>query len=136
MSASSESVFKDLGWKLLPWITNILCGVLTWWASSLSEDIGVIHREIESLKEWKAETSAGKYTAKDHALYAEMQSAEIAKLWKAQNELQSQWIREISSIREAIAALPKENPPKWFETYVRENLSSHDMRISTLEKKP
>lgn len=132
----TDSIFKDLGWKLLPWIANIVCGFLAWWASTMNNEIKSVHLEIQSLKEWRAETSGSRYTSKDHALYAEAQAAELARLWKAQNELQSQWIREVSAIRESIAALPKDNPPKWFETYVREGLSTHEQRISALEKKP
>jgi hypothetical protein len=47
---------------------------------------------IRQLNVWKAEVSANRFTSEDGL-----------RVW-----------REIASIRESIAALPKEVPPKWF----------------------
>lgn len=64
-------------------------------ADMLSETKVVVNRnvdEIGAIKEWKAGTTANRFTASDGK-----------EVWK-----------EIAAIRESLAALPTEVPPSWF----------------------
>jgi uncharacterized protein (DUF2384 family) len=70
-----------------------IVGVLIVAAGRMMIEESKAHAEgIKQLNIWRAETTANRFTSEDGL-----------RVW-----------REIASIREAMAALPKEVPPKWF----------------------
>jgi hypothetical protein len=62
-------------------------------------------------------------------------AAENAKVWQELAAIQSKWLKEISILNTQIATLPQSLtlPPKWWEEYVKTELTRHDQRISVLE---
>jgi len=112
---------KDqMGWRLFGWLLDILVLVLlaalgfmgkqmfimesrmatvvehqantVIMQTSLNKEMGTVVGEIQKLKEWKAETVAYRFTIQDGK-----------DVWK-----------EISIIREHLAAMPTDIPPEWF----------------------
>lgn len=122
--------FDDFSWKLLGWLLDAIA------VGALAFTIH-LHARLTDLELWRAETAGNRYTAQDHASYAENQSKEITRLWAAQADMQKKWLVDIGDIKAAIAQLPRESPPQWFADYVRERNAELDARIKRLEdKKP
>lgn len=122
---------KSLGWKIVPWFMNLVCALLTAWAVRVNEQLTDIQKEVQSLKEWRAETAGNRYTAKDHVAYADGQAKEIQGLWSKIADLQQVWLKDMGEIKIALASVPKrdENPPQWFRDYVKtleERIQRHE----------
>lgn len=112
---------KDLGWKILPWVANALCGLLCWWALGMNVELKAIASDVAALREWRAETSGNRYTAQDHAKFAELSAKEHTDLWKANAQLRQEWILELSKVREELGKITTQ-------------LSLHDKREATVVK--
>lgn len=102
----SGSEAKNLAWKILPWIMDIVAALLTAWAVQVNKQMTTLQTEMQALKEWRAETAGNRYTAKDHAMFAESNAKELQGLWKEIAGLQQTWLRDMSEIKITLAQLP------------------------------
>jgi len=119
---------QDLSWRLLGWILDIIA------VGALAFSIN-LHSRITGLELWKAETSGNRWNSNMQAQFASQQAQEHTKLWKQMANDRQQIASDISAIRQSLAKMPDQLPPKWWEDYVREKLHDTDLRIKQLEKK-
>lgn len=97
---------KELALKLFSWLMDLVAVGLLAWATQLNQEIQATRTDVQALKEWRAETAGNRYTAKDHALYAESNSRELQQLWKEIAGLQQTWLRDMAEIKITLAQLP------------------------------
>ena len=129
---------KSIGWRLLPWMADLLCAMLTWWAVQVNAEIKEIRKDVIILREWKAETSGNRYTSADHVKYAQSQAEQIASILLRIADMQQLWLREVSEIKVVMAQLPKrdELPPQWFRDYVKGIETKIDKHLDKEPMKP
>jgi hypothetical protein len=84
-----------------------------------------------SLFELKAQANVGRRFTGEMAdsMAMQLNATVDSKL----NMLAGTIAKDITDIRIALQAMPKETPPKWWEDYVRENIKAHDERLKRLE---
>ena len=128
MAANGDGALKTIGWKLLPWMADLVCGLLVWWAVQINAQIKEIQaqdllfrEDISALREWRAETSGNRYTAGDHVKYADVQAQHIQAILTRISDLQQTWLVEVAGIKVQLAQMPKKDdlPPPWFREYVK-----------------
>lgn len=101
---TTDSINK-LAVKLMPWVANALCAGLLWWAQEINTQLRQIQLEIQEIKEWKSSMVASRYTMTDAAIFAEKQSAEIAKLSTRLTEVEQKWLRDLGDIKVSIGKI-------------------------------
>jgi hypothetical protein len=137
MIAHNQRRGDSVPWKILGYLLDLALGLLIVWMvatwkkiDGIEESVTRINGRIEAhsdmmqkmqivmdrlvteagaLREWKAETAGNRFTAGDGAA-----------VW-----------REIAAIRESIAKMPTEVPPRWFV----ERVDKIDARLGKIEEK-
>ena len=130
MPTQNGSEWSKLGWKILPWMADVLCAILAFCMLELWSTIKTVRTDVNTLKEWRAETAGNRWTAGDHAKYADEQNKRIQDILSAIANTQQTWLRDIADIKVVLAMVPRKDelPPKWFQDYVRgieEKLDKH-----------
>ena len=112
---------KTLGWKILPWLADIVCALLVWWAVQINTQLKSMQVDITALQLWKAETAGNRWTALDHTKYADEQVKITQGLLLQISDLRQVNIKDMSEIKIALAQMPKTGdlPPIWFRDYVK-----------------
>ena len=112
---------KTLGWKILPWLADIVCALLVYWAAQINTQIKTMSQDIVALQLWKAETSANRWTALDHTRYSDEQGKTTQAIMAKMADMQMQWLKDIADVKLALAQVPKTGdlPPVWFREYVK-----------------
>lgn len=121
-SDMSNTDMKALAWKILPWLMDTVCALLLFWAAQLNADLKVLKLDLQAIKEWRAETSASRYTAKDHVTFAEANSKELQNLWMKIAEMQQTWLRDISDIKVSLARMPTKDDIQVVDNRLREHV--------------
>lgn len=124
----STQTFAAASWRLLGWLLDIIaCAALAWSVS--------LNARVMKLELWQAGTTTTFYSSSDHLAYASQQQAELNKIWLRLADIESERLKEIGRIETQIATLPQtlQNPPKWWEEYVKSNLIKLDARLEKVE---
>lgn len=117
----STTDMKSLGWKILPWLMDIVCALLMAWAVQLNKQVGEIQRDVQSIKEWRAETTGNRYTARDHAVYSDTVNKEFQSIWSKFSDLQQTWLNDVSAIKVSLAQMPTRMDIKALDDRIREH---------------
>jgi hypothetical protein len=91
------------GWRLLPWLGNIVIAFLVWWAAQVNGQLANIQLDVQALREWRAETAANRFTSHDHARFAQTQAQEQLRLWQAVAELQREIMGAVGEIKTSVS---------------------------------
>jgi|GEM_PF-4935479 len=112
---------KTLGWKILPWLADVVCALLVYWATQINTQLKTMSQDIAALQLWKAETSGNRYTSSDHVRYAEEQARVNQSIMTKMSDQQMLWLKDIADVKLALAQVPKTGdlPPVWFREYVK-----------------
>ena len=112
MAANEEKTLMSLGWKILPWMADLICALLVWWAYEINGELRDLRDEqrgikadVASIREWRAETAGNRYTSKDHVAFAEQNAKEFQLVRADMSELKQQWLKEVGEIRVALVRL-------------------------------
>jgi hypothetical protein len=105
MSEQPQHHLNHLAWKILPWMADVLCAFLVWWAVQINSEIRAIRTELSELREFRATTLASRYTTLDAQQHNERQTAELTKLWAKIADIQQQWLRDLSDIKSSISRI-------------------------------
>ena len=124
----TNGLLGKMGWKLLPWLADIVCALLCFWAVQINIELKDQRREVQALKEWKAETAGNRYTARDHYVYAAATSKEIQVLWARVAETQQTWLNDINDVKVTLANMPKKDD-------LRDAMSALEKRVDRLEER-
>jgi hypothetical protein len=67
---------------------------------------------------------------------AAQHASENSKIWQELANIQSKWLKEISTLNTQIATMPQtlQIPPEWWEEYVKTEFARHNARIAALEE--
>lgn len=109
MSNGDEADIKNIGWKLVPWLADIVCAFLVYYAFQVNAQLASLRDDMQSLKEWKAETTGNRYTSRDHVSYADQVQGEFSKVWSRMAEMQQSWLRDVGDIKVLLARLEARN---------------------------
>lgn len=124
---------KSLALKIFPWIMDLAAAGLLAWAAQLNQQITVMQNELQGLKEWKAETAGNRYTAKDHASYAESNAKELQQLWKEIAGLQQTWLRDMGEIKVTLAQLPTKSDLQVLDNRLRAHEERANAALSAVK---
>lgn len=96
---------KQIGSAVAPWLANALCAVLIGWASNLQNRVSAVETTATEFREFRAATSANRWTSADQSAFAKEQSVEISKLWSAHSSLQRELLTSIGDIKVSISGV-------------------------------
>jgi len=96
---------NHIAWKILPWLADVLCAFLVWWAVQINSEIRTIRNDINELREFRATTMASRYTSADAQQHQERQAQELTKIWAKIADIQQQWLRDLSDIKSSISRI-------------------------------
>ncbi len=96
---------NGLAWKILAWMADALCALLCYYAVQVNREIKIMSKEIQDLREWRAETAGNRYTAKDHNAYAEQQAREFQIVRASMADMQAQWLKDVSDIKVSLTRI-------------------------------
>lgn len=102
---TENNSFNHLAWKILPWMADVLCAFLVWWAVQINSEIRTIRNELSELREFRATTLASRYTSVEAQQHQDRQALELTKIWAKIADIQQQWLRDLSDIKTSIAKI-------------------------------
>ena len=119
---------KEFAWKMFGWLMNLMAVTALGWALALGT-------RVSDIELWQASTSANRYTAQDHNIYATQMAQENARVWQEMANMKTEWLRQINEINLQLTGLPAklEIPPKWWEQFVRDELRKNSEAIQKLQ---
>ena len=119
MSNGDKSTYlSGIGWKILPWLADLVCAFLTYFAwqmnvaiAEIRSDLRDANHEIVALNLWRAETQGNRYTAKDHTTYAEAVQREFITVSDRIAALQREWLANLADVKVTLARLESKLEP-------------------------
>lgn len=97
----SDERFNSASWKMLGWLLDIIA------ISALAFSVH-LHTRISSIELWVAESRGSRYTAADRVIDAAKDASDKQAIWKAMNDMQSQWLKDIGEINVTMAEIRAE----------------------------
>lgn len=123
-------------WKILGWLADLMAGIAIAYSIYIGSQLTVLSDKIQDIQVWRAETTGNRWNSQMQADYAAKQTVELTRLWAEIATMKTEWVKSLNEVNIKLASLPAtlQLPPKWWEGYVRENLSAHKQRLDILEQ--
>jgi len=120
-NSNGDKTIMSIGMKILPWMADLICAFLCWWAAQVNMELKDMRRDLTSLREWRAEAAGNRWTSSDHTKYADEQNKRTQDILLKMSDMQQTWLRDIADIKITLASVPKKDdlPPMWFRDYVK-----------------
>jgi hypothetical protein len=117
-------------------LTAVAVTAIPWcvWATSRIHSMDVSVAKLEMFA-----SAGGRFTAEQAQTLrleiAAQHASENTKIWQELANIQSRWLKEMSTLNTQIATMPQQLqlPPKWWEDYVRSEFERLNGRITSLE---